>query len=726
MDHVCLLMYSSKCMSRSCSTKGCRQKSLRGSCTCCRLVGGKALRRFCVCTSQWLTGRRSSPCYVTVWLTRRWRSLPWSDQSVGFYCKVLRSCVLGPLTVFLWLLLSARDCNLLTQRASWSGQMSVSWSADITLAKVTRVKQVTRSTVNCVLLSALAGALRILLQSCGVRQPPDLRVVLPVDLRTDSRLGNQMAPVVVSLPVGVEGAVPRLWSTRRALRTLRQSSDALIVYLATAALMTVLPAHSARSILSAFTEQKASLQFSSLIGPSAAVLVGGCPLRSVYSLLPAQTGLSVAVSVLTYADQVFVAVATDSSLQPAGDMILNHLQAQVELMYSLLKNRRVPGEAKTEAMLYRFPDVTRSPVRELASRLTMVQGEVERLSRSHSETSQETEKLHRLRAEFSHLLRELRKRKSLEGEPWDVQWRSRRRAMSCSFSRRPSMSVISLLSTVRPASVIETSAPSAPAPLRSTIAYNDAPSTSVFNVNYSNTSTTSSLDYLSSPLCAPDESRNDCTENDNCVSACGLYNEILTALESNNETLHSFSNERKTPPLTNNISNGRGIVVSEVAVREHNSKLQVPVTEINYKYKSNLRKYKSRTMTSIYEKSWSHRYKRQDAEGRRMSRSCNLLNSHHTQNYDYEAAIESLSEFATKIRRLSLENASADKTVKNVGYNSEMSNFFYRQKRIIDKSRRHSMIPERRKSAACQSQQHREEELPSSALTVQPCIYEFV
>lgn len=54
--------------------------------------------------------------------------------------------------------------------------MKVSWSATITLSKVNRVKQVTRSTINCVLLAALAGALRLLLQSCGVRQPPDMRV----------------------------------------------------------------------------------------------------------------------------------------------------------------------------------------------------------------------------------------------------------------------------------------------------------------------------------------------------------------------------------------------------------------------------------------------------------------------------------------------------------------------------------------------------------------------
>lgn len=65
-----------------------------------------------------------------------------------------------------------------------------------------------------------------------------------------------MAPVVVSLPVGIEGAVPRLWNTRKALSTLRCSSDGVIVYLATSALMTLLPSHSAREVLSSITEEK--------------------------------------------------------------------------------------------------------------------------------------------------------------------------------------------------------------------------------------------------------------------------------------------------------------------------------------------------------------------------------------------------------------------------------------------------------------------------------------
>jgi hypothetical protein len=98
--------------------------------------------------------------------------------ALAFTLNIFRACLVGPLTFLIWLLLTAEDCNMLNQRKGWSDQVSVTWSAAITLPKVNRIKQVTRSTVNCVLLAALAGAARRLLQGCGVKNPPDMKVSL--------------------------------------------------------------------------------------------------------------------------------------------------------------------------------------------------------------------------------------------------------------------------------------------------------------------------------------------------------------------------------------------------------------------------------------------------------------------------------------------------------------------------------------------------------------------
>nr|CAD7394682.1 unnamed protein product [Timema cristinae] len=401
--------------------------------------------------------------------------------ALAFTVNLVRACLVGPLTLLFWLLLTD-DCNLLTQRGSWTGQVTVTWSAAITLPKITRIKQVTRSTVNCVLLSALAGAARRLLQGCGVKQPRDMKVVLPVDLRSDitsnrvgSRLGSKVAPVVVGLPVSVEGAVPRLWATRRYLDSLRTSADPVVVYVATAALMSIIPGQLARRILSAVTG-KASLQFASLPGPPSTLMVGGHPLKGVYPLLPAQSTLGLAVSVFTYADQVYVAVISDSALGPAASMLLHHLNSQVsdtggerylnsqiELLWKLLLHRRVPGESRSHYSIAR-PDVTGSPIRELQLRLCTVQKEVQRLTQS-SQMETEAARLQHLKTEFSELLTELQRRHSLIGnsspffEDEEVNgelWRPRRRAMSCTSTRCSSQSLVRLLSAGRPASYIDT------------------------------------------------------------------------------------------------------------------------------------------------------------------------------------------------------------------------------------------------------------------------------
>ncbi|XP_042859826.1 uncharacterized protein LOC122246116 [Penaeus japonicus] len=52
----------------------------------------------------------------------------------------------------------------------------VLWSAGISMNRVVRIKQVTRTCLNDVLLAALSGALRVTMQRQGVLHPPDLKV----------------------------------------------------------------------------------------------------------------------------------------------------------------------------------------------------------------------------------------------------------------------------------------------------------------------------------------------------------------------------------------------------------------------------------------------------------------------------------------------------------------------------------------------------------------------
>ncbi|XP_049838038.1 uncharacterized protein LOC126282424 [Schistocerca gregaria] len=348
--------------------------------------------------------------------------------------QLARACVLCPLSLPAWLLLTPRASDLLAghgDRDAWT----VHWSAAIALPHVVRIKQVTRTSVNGVLLAAVAGALRRALQAAGVRQPPDL------------------SALVAAAAPGLEGAVPRLWATRAALRSVHRR--ALLLRVATAALLALAPGGYLLSRLLRALACRSSLQFASLSGPAVPLQVGGRSLKAVFPLLAPLPPLGLAVTALTYGDRVLVCVAADTALAPAATLLLAQVRAQVETTWRHLLLRRVPGEAR--------PLTICSPVRELRLRLSCVQEEIRRLSCSDgtqrlqqhqqqqqqqqfllprasctsSASPQPTPRVRSLCAEFSDLLAELRRRRSLAlGERIPLCSAPRRRAASASSVRR--------------------------------------------------------------------------------------------------------------------------------------------------------------------------------------------------------------------------------------------------------------------------------------------------
>ncbi|KAL0278197.1 UNVERIFIED_CONTAM: hypothetical protein PYX00_000085 [Menopon gallinae] len=270
--------------------------------------------------------------------------------------------------------------------------------------------------------------------------------------RLSSRLGNKSSPVFVSLPVAVEGCVPRLWATRKTLDSLRNSADPVILYVATTALMSVGPASVARDLIDSITD-KASLQFSSLPGPTSEIYVGGQTLKAIYPLLPAQAKLGISITAITYADQVFVSVIAERALGPAAELILEYLEDQIEVLWNLLLHRRVPGEARN-ATTYTHFDASESSAEDIASRLSFVQQEVQRISESSE--NEDDENLYSLRAEFSELVGELKRRHSLnEIDELDVLRRPRRRALSGTTTKKQMNSTVSTLMSRMDYSTVE-------------------------------------------------------------------------------------------------------------------------------------------------------------------------------------------------------------------------------------------------------------------------------
>ncbi|XP_064490424.1 uncharacterized protein LOC135401776 [Ornithodoros turicata] len=404
----------------------------------------------------------------------------------GFPLNVFRAVLVGPLTfLFSWLLLTRKDFNLLQRGPPAGRQRVIAWSGAIRRAQVHRIKQVTRCSFNDVLMAAASGAVRTFFQKKGVRNPPDIKVCIAVDLRYEPpsgevtpELGTQLSTATVRLPTNTEGAIPRLWEVHQVMEDLKTSADPVVMYGAARFLLTLLPYRMAHWFLGRW-HSKPSLLFCNVPGPEEAMLLGLSRVRSAVVWAGWTPEVPVAVTVTSYAGAFHIAVSSEKDIVSDPEEIIRGFAKQLNHMSNLLSKRRIPGEHRRKTSYTaerRQREIIKPPIHELHHKLHQVQDELHLVGQkllaeearvdpsAEPGTSAKVEALRRrlleLQEEFSELLLELRRRKSIaEGLPCDIQdeeedldldgevRRPRRRALSATV-RRPSLQ--SFVSTTRP------------------------------------------------------------------------------------------------------------------------------------------------------------------------------------------------------------------------------------------------------------------------------------
>jgi diacylglycerol O-acyltransferase len=101
---------------------------------------------------------------------------------------------------------------------------------ELPLAKVKAVRAKLRGTVNDILLATIAGALRAWLSSRGEPPASDLRVLVPVSMRTRRErgtYGNQVSAVFCPLPLTEPGPAERLRKVHEAMMVVKKSGSAV-------------------------------------------------------------------------------------------------------------------------------------------------------------------------------------------------------------------------------------------------------------------------------------------------------------------------------------------------------------------------------------------------------------------------------------------------------------------------------------------------------------------
>jgi len=212
------------------------------------------------------------------------------------------------------------------------------WSKIMPLDEVKAFAKANGATINDVLLAGVVGALRryMIRRNFDV-DGVNIRAVVPVNLRPESeivKLGNRFGLVFLALPIGVEDRGERLVELKRRMDAIKASSEPMVIYALLNAVGMTGP--KVESLALKLFGSKATAVMTNVPGPRKEIYLAGKAMRSMMFWVPQSAKLGLGVSILSYAGQVRLGVATDSGLVPDPQSIIEAFQEEMAAMMSSL------------------------------------------------------------------------------------------------------------------------------------------------------------------------------------------------------------------------------------------------------------------------------------------------------------------------------------------------------------------------------------------------------
>jgi WS/DGAT/MGAT family acyltransferase len=250
----------------------------------------------------------------------------------------------------------------------FKGQLGVckraAWSDPIPLQDVKAIGRIAGTTINDVLLTAVTGALRRYLQRRG--QPTDglnIRALVPVNLRPPDaplELGNRFGLVFVDLPIGVADPFERLIGFKQQMAAIKGSPEAVVAF---GILNTIgmIPAGAEQRVVELFGN-KATTVMTNVPGPREPLYLAGKRLRHIMCWVPKSGRLGLGVSILSYAGEVCIGVATDAGLVPDPEAIVVGFHAEFDELMDLVRIVEEDSAAEGAAPVARNGDLTQIKV----------------------------------------------------------------------------------------------------------------------------------------------------------------------------------------------------------------------------------------------------------------------------------------------------------------------------------------------------------------------------
>jgi diacylglycerol O-acyltransferase len=208
------------------------------------------------------------------------------------------------------------------------------WSKPIPLQNVKTVGRIASSTVNDVLLAAVAGALGSYMRDHGeIADGIKIRAIVPVNLRpldSEPDLGNKFGLVFLTLPIGIEDPVERLREVKRCMDEIKSTPESAVVF-GLLSVMGVAPAEIQDIAMDIFGA-KGTAVITNVPGPKEQLYLAGAPLETIMFWVPQSGHLGLGVCILSYAGQVRLGIATDAGLVPDPETLIMAFQREFDAL----------------------------------------------------------------------------------------------------------------------------------------------------------------------------------------------------------------------------------------------------------------------------------------------------------------------------------------------------------------------------------------------------------
>jgi diacylglycerol O-acyltransferase / wax synthase len=194
----------------------------------------------------------------------------------------------------------------------------VAWAEPLPLEEVKVMGKALGCSINDVLLSFAAGALRDYLEERGDPVAGlEIRAVVPVNLRPPGQggnLGNHFGMVFLELPIGIEHPLERLYAVRARMKALKGSYQPVIAL----ALLNAV-GYGPKALQEQVTGMlgaSATAVMTNVPGPQKPLYFAGQRIAELDFWVPQSGGIGMGVSILSYDGRIQFGVITDAGLVP--------------------------------------------------------------------------------------------------------------------------------------------------------------------------------------------------------------------------------------------------------------------------------------------------------------------------------------------------------------------------------------------------------------------------